>query len=237
MPGALTFGGATSDRVQVTATASINNLANLSYIFWIFPTTLTASRQVLTKGGGGGGIYLSLDGTGGNVEWSVECVTNAGIIVTTDTPLSALNTWVCMMVTWAFSTKTLLAFSGTTVANFAQRTFTTPLTAAGAQGDDSAQDFRWGNHNGNNLAIQARIGPCAIFGATLVLADGKNWMRLPRKTLGANVAKGFWRNGKNGADAIEYVGVGGTVTGATQSNGPPIRQNYVRHGSFLLPTG
>ncbi len=49
----LIFGGATSDRIVVTANASIDDLTTFAGLMWHFPTTLTDNRRWWSKGGSG----------------------------------------------------------------------------------------------------------------------------------------------------------------------------------------
>ena len=65
---ALTFGLATSDRVQVATNASINNLSAITVCGWFYPTTLTYLRTLVSKRSTTVGWSLIFAGTSGDIQ-------------------------------------------------------------------------------------------------------------------------------------------------------------------------
>lgn len=220
---ALTFGGATSDRVAVTAAAGINNLAAITIIAWVNITTLTNLRMIASKdNGSAAAIFFALNGTGGNVQLQVARTVNA-YASRNDTPLSATSVWKCIAGVWALGSIPVI-YVGSLATALVDGTYSTQTAGSGTQADDSAYNFLWAN-DGTTLALQGRIAHAAVFGATLSLADCQSWQRRPRKTVGANVAKFFHRLGNEGTGTQQdYSGNSntGAVTGATQSAGPAL---------------
>ena len=224
MPGSLVFGAATSDRATHTNTG-LDNLANFTYIMWVYVTTLTNLRMLASKDNGAASeIFFALDGTGGNVQLQVGRATANAYAKTNDTPIGA-SAWRCIAGTWDNGTNPPRIWSGTLSAAMAERGYAaTPTAGSGAQKDDSARTFMWGS-DAATLALQGRIAVAAIFGSALSSADLNSWKKRPRKTVGSNVALRFVRFGKGAANGIEYAaGDNASVTGATEGNGVPLWQ-------------
>lgn len=238
MPGALVFGAATSDRVNMGSAADIDNLTAHTVIGWFYPTALTSGRFLFSKADFGqpagqrGGMTIRLSGTTGNLE-AVWDRTGVVQYITNDTPLSALNKWYCVMLTAdQGQAQPLRIYTGDLATMLAERTYGTANAGSGTFGTDDTLNFMVGNHpTGFTSAFQGRIGMIALFGSVLSLANAQSWQREPRLTLpGGVTALRFTRLGKDGADAIEYSGAAnGTVTGATQGNGGPYGRSWTRN--------
>src|SRR4051812_23165931 len=93
--GALVSGAAISDRVVVTDTAAIRSLSALTYLFYCYPTTITANRRMMSKVGSPSfvGPDLMLTGASGFIEFDVSRVTTGAVYVTNSLPLSVNKWW------------------------------------------------------------------------------------------------------------------------------------------------
>lgn len=225
---ALTLGGATSDRITVTAAASINNLAAFAVIAWVFPTTLTDLRMIYSKDNGTGSeVFFGLNGTGGNVQIQVGRATSNANAVSDDTPLSAANTWHCIAASWDGSTAPKIYRGSLTVA-MVERTYLAGNTAgSGAQKDDSARDALWGN-DGTTLAFQGRMAVAALFNRAPTLAELQSWQFDPRVLSGTVDLKHFGYNGTG--TQLDFSGSAnpGAVTGSAVGDHVPLRNPWRR---------
>ena len=230
MPGALVNGAATSDRTSIPAGAGINSLSTSTYIGWFFPTTLGTNLGWFVKAAG---RYLIADGTDNTrLQYGAPRATTA-TNYNCATGAITLNTWQCFAATFDIG-----ATAGN-VVKFYRGTLSSAMAALGAGGtntdgagaltSDAATNQLIGNYTNLTSAFKGSIGPVAVFGSVLSLADMRSWQLRPRLTLTSGVAGMFARPGKNGADMIEYAGLGnGTVTGSTQGNGPGFDQGELQ---------
>lgn len=226
MRGSLVFGAATSDRVDFGSPAALDDLNPFTYLLWVFPTTFTAGRRLAAKGAV---KSFNLSGTGGAMQVVVARTANTSYITNTN-PLS-LNAWNMVAATFdsaAGAGQIVNIYRGTLAAAPTECGYGTATDGSGTPTSDAADNFFLGNNSALNVALQGRIAVAAVFGVVLSLGDITSWWRTPRKTIGANVGKLFSRLGKDGADAIEYTGLTGTVTGATQGDGAPLEQPWTR---------
>lgn len=231
MPGALTFGANASDRVALTNTG-LTNLNPITVLLWVNVTTLANSKQFLNCSDAGNGyLRFALDGASGDVSFLRKRATTSSLYITNSTPLSSAGTWRCIAVTYdSGATPTTHIYAGATPSAIAEATYGTATDGSGAVSNDATGSWIWGNRFATDAALLGKIAFGAIFNAAFSLADIKSWAQIPRLTVGANVAKAFGRCGKYGNDWIEYGGPTPTVTGATQTNGPPIGGMWTQQG-------
>lgn len=233
--GSLVFGAATSDRVDSGNASDINDLAAFTYLAWVYPTTFTTNRAIAFKGSAVGKFKaMGLSGVGGDMAAQVGRATVNAFVVTNDAPL-ALNTWGCVALSYgAVNGCKLYHGSLTTLA--VQSSYSATAIGSGATSADAASTMLWGNNDLAGSAFQGRIAMSAVVGVEMTLADIQSWQVLPRKSIAANVALRSLRFGKNAADAIEYGsgGSNGTVTGATQGDGPPVGSMHFHNGLWRM---
>lgn len=231
--GALTFSGGGAERVTVNAAASINNMSAFTVLAWVFPTASADLRMIASKDNGTGARWYMTLAVSGNIELDVGRATTQARGVRNDGAMTTTSKWYC--VAGVHSTGSApLVYIGDLSTALADGTYGTSQAGSGAQNDDSGDPFMWGN-DGTTFGFPGRISMGAVFGAALSLSDCRSWQKAPRKTVGANTAKMFHRMGKDGADAIEYVGgLTTTVTSATQSDGVPRDQTWARDGASGL---
>jgi len=230
MPGALVLGGATSDRVTVTAAAAINNLDPMTLLTWIYPTTLSNNRMFGSKVNAGntiGWIWLLTGGAPSKLQFNRYRATTG---TNYKTPASTVTTSTWQMFATVYDSA---AGAGNIVKHYRGVIGTdavdvgndgSPTDGSGANTDDSTYDLKVGNGVNDALAIQGSVAAFAVFGAALSLADIKSWQKRPRKTVGSNTAKLFQRFGKYGTDVFEYTGLTTAITGCSQGNGVPLDQ-------------
>lgn len=243
MPGALTLGALTTDNINFGVGTGLGDLDPYTFIGWFRPSSLTSQKTFYSRHNppsGFAGKRIETSGTSGFVTCVAQRATTNTTYTTNSNPLVA-STWNLMAFVYSSAAgaglvchiyrggigvpATECTYSATTDGTGALVTEATGETMIGARNLTATIDRAW----------LGDIGPCAVFGAALSLADITSWQLIARKTVGTNVAKLFGRPGKNGADWIEYTANAGTVTGATQSDGPPIAGPWVqRNGSLLL---
>jgi hypothetical protein len=234
--GALVFGAASSDNVLCGTGAAIDNLATGSVIAVVNPSTLASNARIMGKRTGTAGWELQLSAATGNLIFTLRRgaggANNISFISSSLTLTT--NAWAIVAASWDTVGNACHIYIGSIATALAEPTYSTSQIGAGAIADDSAVPLYIGNAPTLTVAWTGRIGMAGVFGAALSLADFQSWAKCPRKTVGATVAKAFYRLGKDGADAIEYTGLGnGTVTGATQGDGPPIVGGWAQNDSGL----
>jgi hypothetical protein len=229
MPGSLTFGALTSDRVDVGVAATFD-FDPITVMGWFYATTLTNQRILwAVQGSTSGSRIMRLSGTLGEVQVQLTRATTNTNFITNTAPV-ALNVWTFMAFTFnsaASAGQIVNVYKGTLGATPAECTYGTATDGSGAlvAFTGATTSARIGNSNAANAAWQGRIGPVAVFNAELALADVASWWAISRRLVGASTATGFWRLGNEGATTQQdYSGNAntGSTTGATQSDGPAL---------------
>jgi hypothetical protein len=227
---ALTFGAATSDRVNVGTSATLENHTAASYLAWVYTTTDTNSRRIYQKGlfAGNGARALSIGAA--TPELSLQ-VNRATTILSAAANLSnfaayALNSWVCFagVHDTGGANGDQKLYCGNLLAPLAEPSaYSAQSVGSGAPASNAGSSAFIANTSNTNAAFQGRIALVAVFNRVLSLAELRDLQYRPRPTRGC---VGFWQLGRTGTSTqMDYSGNGnhGTVTGATFSHGPPIR--------------
>jgi len=228
----LTFGGATSDRVVVTAATSINTLSAWTWYGWYYPTTLTAGRKIMQKADpsspfGGRDIRVVASNF---IRCDVTRATTASQYITNSNALST-NKWWFIAVTYdeaAGAGEVFNVYVGDLSTLVTESTYGTVQNGSGATTSDALGDLRIGNSTTAAQAWQGRIGPCAHFNRVMTLGEIQSHQFNPRVASGC---VGLWNLGDNGTGTqTDFSGNGnaGTVTGATQSDNPPLMRRWGR---------
>lgn len=234
----LTFGGATTDRVVMPAVAAQDSLTAWTWYGWVYPTTITAGRHFFAKtdpGGSFGGRSARIL-TGGFIRANVtraggeaQYVASSGAVTT--------NSWQFVAVTYdeaAAAGEVFNIYVGSLSALATETTYSTTTNGSGATVTDAAVALKLGNNDAHGAAFQGRMGPCAHFNRAMTLAEIQSHQFDPRNAPGC---VGLWNLGDNGTSTqTDYSGnaSGGTVTGATQGDNPPLRRRWGRQ--LLMPT-
>lgn len=222
MPGALVFGAVNSDRVTCGAPA---NATAFTTIQWIYPTTLGGYFIMSRKNATSPTWRIALTGASGAVEFVHQRATTFMEFITSSLLLS-VNTWYCVAGSMTQTGPVTKIYIGSLTTPMAEPTYSASTAGAGTYGDVTGVNLNLGNRdNSPTVAFNGRIGMAGYFASAFTLAQCESWRQRPRVTVDGITAIRFYRLGKSGADAIEYTGAGnGTVTGATQGDGPPLHQ-------------
>lgn len=222
----LLFGGATSDRVDVATDARLTGLSQLTVCGWFYPTTLTNGRMLAQKdqNSGARAWSLSLDGTGGNVQFIVNGYLNNGptshIHLTSDVPLATLNAWhfVAATVDWGVSGA---IYSGLLTGTITARALASNQVSADAQASDTGGPMFIGNRTAYDRSFQGRIGGFTVIPAVLTLGQIRTLAADPRPWGGAP----YYELGQSGTGTqpdLSGGGAAGTPTGLSLAPFVPI---------------
>jgi hypothetical protein len=241
---ALTFGAVNSDAVNIGTGASISNLNPLSYIEWVYPTSVATSAGLLfmQKGraaSGGTRRAFSFAAAGNFLRLTVDRATTDTDYIASSLALTD-NTWHCIAATFnsaASAGEVVNLYCGTLTAEMAETTYSTATDGSGAVGDDSGLAMKLGNDGAaaSTSAFKGRIAIAAIFNRVLTLGELQSWQFHPRVMSGC---VGFWQLGYNGTSTQpDWSGNGnnGTVTGATLSDHVPLRGFRRRRSGLYVP--
>lgn len=212
----LTFVSASSDRCEIAAATSINNMAGLTVAAWVYPTALANFRRIAAKDTNStAGWFLSIINTGFlSFSWSQNT-----------TPDTATGTTLALTTSdWWFTAATddksaaPKLYVGSIVAKVAQSSSAAAAAGTGGYIDDSAIVLDIGNHQTTaNQGFPGRIAWVGVWNRALSLGELKDQQFHPHVTSG-NVV--FTELGYNGTTScIDWSGLRntGTVTGATLS--------------------
>jgi hypothetical protein len=237
---ALTFGAATSDRVHVAASSSVNDLSAWTWVLWVYITTLTNFRHFFGKGSGVAGGYRCYEPGGGNNDQVrldlARATTDLG--VATDNADLTTNKWWCIAVTFdagASAGELVHIYRGDLTAALTECTYGTYGEGAGAVQSDAGEDIDIANNEAFGSALQGRVAIAALFNRALSQQELVAWQFRPR-VLGGCV--GFWQLGWNGTGTQpDWSGNGnsGTVTGATVADHVPLGR-WRRRGVLHVPS-
>lgn len=240
---ALTFGNATSDRVNHASATSLDDLAAWTVVMWVFPTTFTVDRSMWGKqdgAGNGRNSYIIGTGTG---ECGVyvkratsfdEAVTNNGVFVTT-------NQWYFIAQTYdsaASAGSRIHIYYGSLSSIAAEATYTSVVNGSGAV-NDAGSNFGVGNLNGDGSpanAFQGRIANLLHWNRVLSLGEIIEQQFKPHVTSGCVLYTECGFNGTGTQPDWSGNGNAGTVTGATIGDHVPLAQpfdGFFRHKSNL----
>jgi hypothetical protein len=223
----LTFGAATSDRVECGTMGAVN-ATKLSLLDWFYPTTLGNNRSLITKVNAPlGWFFQQRNATDLRFIWLDTSGGNGANYLTNNAALT-VNKWWCVAVTMdqaGTGGARAKIYLGDLVTPLTECTYGTATDSGVAYTDPSAQTFRLGNNAGLTVALQGRMAVAAyIENRVLSLGEVQSWQFAPRMMAGC---VGLWRLGDNGTGTqpdLSGNGNNGTVTGATQSDNPPLRR-------------
>jgi hypothetical protein len=234
MPGyALTFGAATTDRVDCGSDASITDLDPYTWLCWVYPTTLTAFRQILNKASI---KLLQLFNTLGDIRFQVARA-SATTYNTNDKPLAVLNQWYFVAGVFdSAATQTGHVYTGTVQKPAVESAYGTATAGSGAVTTDAGGSFEIANRGTGDTPIQGSVGTTAVIASALSLQDIRFWQRWtldpswrPDRRFRTRL---FMRPGKHsGGMQIDYSGYGnhGALTGGVPTtNGVPTRMTSGR---------
>jgi hypothetical protein len=212
----LVFGAATSDNVLASLSRTPDSV---SFLWWHFPTTITAGRR--TMGRGDGASYnndVSWDfGVAGTLTVSLDRASGTASAV--GNKVYTTGKWWCHGITFALGSAPKI-YWGDETTPLAEETYAS--SSAGTSGslkDDGGRAWAFGNLNDPslNLAYQGRFALAARFRRELTLTEIRRWQFNPFADVDSDA---FYLLGVDGTATQRNwsrVGIGGVVTGATVS--------------------
>lgn len=248
---ALTFGAATSDRVDCGSGERLDDLGpTFTYALWCYPTGNTDDRTLIFKGPSGSfRKMLRLNGVGGNAGNLEFVARRAGlnlIYVTSDKPFATLNRWYCVAVVFdlnAAAGELAQIYVGRPDLPAVESPYGTATDQSGSLDTDAADPQVLGNSATANAAFQGRIAAAAVFNRALSLAEVRAWqfsaLDEPYPEVMAGCV-GLWYPGNEGPTrVVDYAGYhnDGTVTGATLSRGVVLPTRVARRVVVRVPAG
>lgn len=227
--GALTFGGATTDRCIVTTATSNQNFDPFTLLMWVYPTTLTANRRFIHRNtAGASNNYVSLNGTGGNLQLFVGRTGTDTSYITSSTPLSVTSQWYYVAVVYdsaAAAGEVVNMYTGSLTATAVEATYGTATDGTGTTEADSANNLVIGNNAGFGAAFQGRIGYFSYINKALTAAEVQSVQFRPRDWMKYTETKIFHVMGFSGTTTqVDWSGNSNScaITGATVSNHVPL---------------
>lgn len=219
-PAALTFGAATSDKVDCGSAANLDNLDPFTALLWIYPTTLTAGRGLFCKGAGSGNLRVI----------RIEDPDEINVIVWGSSFGSlATNNANLTVNTWWFVALVFDSAAGTDkhvyVGNLTTPAVETTYAAnndSGTPPDDNTYNLKLGNRDSETVAFQGRIATVAYVNKAMTLTEIKQWQGMTLPTLETKLSIHL---GLNGTTVVtDWSGQANTctVTGATTAAHVPI---------------
>lgn len=224
---ALTFGAATTDVVNHGSDASLDNLNPFTWAAWIFPTTLTNARIILSKATAGSvGKQFAVNGTAGDVSVRVNRPTDT-VYITNDTPLATTSKWYFIAATFdsaGAAGQVVNIYVGDLTTSLAERAYGTATDGSGTPDAEETVSFAAGNLTPATPAtpLQGRIAWAGVWNRGLSLGELQQQQFRPHKTSGNVLFTHYGFNGTGTQPDWSGTGNSGTVTGATQSDHVPL---------------
>lgn len=220
---ALTFGAATSDRVEISSSAEIDDLTTFTVLCWAFPTAANNSRRLWQwEDSGDGVIKTFFRQVAPNTRWGavvVRATTNSDALTDDFT----LNAWQFFGLTYDESdgSQAIHIYRGTLTTTVAEVTYTSFIAGTGTTTADDGTKFV-GNVSGADVAFDGRIATYLVFNRVLSLGEMRGQQFFVRNVAGC---VNFFHLGFNGTGTQpDWSGNGnsGTVTGATVGDHVPL---------------
>src|ERR671930_1245363 len=231
---ALTFGAATTDRVQIAAATSIDDRDPFTYALWLYPTTLTAQRRIFQKGVNGTGGYqlMYVNSSSGDVLFQVRRGGLNGPTQTnyiTATGVLATNAWHFIAVSYSSAASpTTHIYKGTLTAAAAEVSYVTNTDGSGTPVDAQGanEPLAIGNRGANiTTAFQGRIAWFGMWNVALSAGEIAQLQFNPHVISGdvVNMRLGFHETGTEPSQP-DWSGNAnaGSVTGATVGDHVPL---------------
>lgn len=221
MSYSLTFGGATSDRVNL-AGPRLDNINSFSIVQWAYVTAQTNGRRFWQKDATGSGRSASLTATTGAFSMLVDRVADSSF--TTDGSMFALDTWTCFCFTYD-SVDGARGFVGTLTTPMVECTYASRATGSLAEVDDSGGAFVIGNGPSNNISLTGRIAFWAHYKRrfrTLEEIRAHQFCPPPSPDCGAWMRLGKAGKAKVPNEALYGAGDDGVITGTALGDPLPL---------------
>lgn len=227
---ALTFGAATSDRVELAA--GNDNQNAFTVIGWFYKTADTAGRRLWDKGSGNSKtLFLQFQAAD---DFGLY-VTRAGADADSSSLTGAFpaNQWMCIAGTYDGADGPRL-FAGSLTATVAETAYNFRIVGDGAEADDSGVAHIIGNSNALTQAFPGRIATFAHFRRRLTVQELIRWQFQPYTDADCDIFMELGYAGTGTQPNLVSLGNGlnGTVTGATVADHVPLAPPAARFTGF-----
>ncbi len=216
---ALDFTGDATDRVEIAAADSIDDLTAFSHWQWINLDASADNRRAWSKNGDAGSQLVLNASEAIGVE--IQRATTDAVIVT---PTGQFSTgeWTCICFTYD-ETDGPRVFTGNLTTALTEVSYTTRTVGAGSTNADNAGPLNIGNRaSGDAKSPDGRIAIHRLFNTrkTLAQLQAQQFRPYPTSDLVLYQILGF--NGVGTQPDYSGNGNSGTVTGATQADHVPL---------------
>lgn len=218
----LVFGGATSDRITLASPpASLTNLTAWSWLFWVYPTTITNQMRLYSRLTGASQRHnLQLNSASGDIRMPVQrgsvdgnTITNTGVLTT--------NTWQFIAGTYD-ETDGPRIFRGTLASTVAECSYATNTVGSGATDPDTGSPLYICNSDLTSQSFTGSVAIVSIVTRRMTLAELIAWQYDPRAVNGTKL---LYRMGASGTTTqVDWSGASaaGAITGATLGADVPL---------------
>lgn len=219
-------GSAGTYYVDCGSGASLDDLGTVTFLAWIKPTDVTVLSAFIGKHDGASNGWFARIRSGGQFQIARNRATTAMSTTTTDAGL-ANGVWSCIGGVLDVTGGAVKAYTGNLTALMVENAGTQTV-GSGAINTDASNPLVLGNRSTLSGGWDGSIGVVAVFNRVLTLEEMRSWQFNPRMLPGC---VGLWMLGDNGTGTqpdLSGNGNNGTVTGATQSDNPPLRRRWGR---------
>jgi hypothetical protein len=231
---ALTFTGGDTDKVEWTIQTPSSNLAQCTWLAWVYGITFGNGRGIAQNGEGAGFSALSVRSTG-QLNYDLD-------MSTTDATARSANSAGNVLVanTWQFVAATADAsfvprlYLGTLTTLAVECAYATQTTGVGSRISDVLSTGRIGNRGfSDSLSFGGRIAIVAYENVALSLAQIQSWQFRPRKLPSTVIFHILGLAGTGTHGDLSGNGHTGTVTGAVVGDHVPLAMPFA--GAVWMP--
>lgn len=223
MPYGLVWGGAATDKVSVAPAASINDLTTFTALVMEYPTTLSNSRDLISKyrGASNEGWDFSNGPADGTLLYTEVSRATTDSQYRSSSRNRSVNNWYCTVVTVdQGATPVSHHYVGAYNAALGEPTYSTANAGSGAFQTDNARSLFIGNRDVASPATsyQGVLAIVALYNRVLSGAEIEQWRTRPSRSIGSGCVM-FIIIGNDGSTGtqVDLSGNGndGTVSGPT----------------------
>lgn len=219
---ALTFGGATSNHVDITAYTS--SPTAFTAIMWHFPTTQTGLRRLWSKINAGETSTIDVQwrfGDANDIEFEVPRATASAVLITNTG--FATNTWHCHAFTYDESDGNRI-FYGTLTTAMAEAGYASRSAGSGATNthDDNLRIGNFAGGASSTVSYQGRIAFFQFMEERLTLGQIQALQHKSRVVANTKILMHLGFNGTGTQPDWSGNGNSGSVNGATVGSHVPL---------------
>ena len=234
---ALSFAAGT-DTVNMGSNAVLDDLTDLTYIAWMYPTSALTSGGIIAKGTSGSTSRRSFEIRTSVVANGLFYVADYTTVCNAEANVLVANQWQCVAATMDGTSKVAKLYWGDLTTSMAECTYTTQTTGTGSISSNAALNQFVGSYgSGTTGGTGKHLADVAIFNRVLTVGELRDWQFNPRKMTGC---VGFWRLGSNGTTNVPDLSGNfntGSITGTTVSAHVPMRSFRMGLSSIRSPGG